>query len=155
MSQLTTLSGVVSGLRVDTNITVNTTYSPNSNTASSTTTKTTTFNFRIDNRPAYMTVAVNLTNGDVITAAGIQRGEFEVIVFNNHTTKTIYSLPTQNPLWGLIGVVFGWMFSDLPYFIGWGIFASGAYYFWKTSTKKNKVKAAMKLVEKATPPLKT
>jgi hypothetical protein len=152
MSKLTTLSGVVSGLRVDSNVTVNTTVSAETGATSTSTSKTTTVNFRIDNRPAYMNVPVNLNNGDIVTAAGIQRGEFETIAIHNHTTKTLYSLP--KPPFVVISIV-AFMVVILTVWIPvWGLIslAIGIYYVVDAYLKKQRINEAWKIVEKAPMP---
>lgn len=152
MSPLTTLAGTVSGLSVDQSVTVNTSVSQNSGTTNTTTTQKTTVNFRIDNRPAYMNVAVNLTNGDVITAAGIQKGEFETIAFHNHTTNTIYSLPEPKPLIiGIVGFIVFILVSWIP-FVNIITFGMAIYYFLDATKKKKQINEAWDTVKKASKP---
>ena len=87
MGQVTMIKGTVSGVRVDSSITVNTSTNvtvneggmPNQSSSSSETVKTNTTVFRIDNKPSNMPFAINITNGDAVTAAGLQKGEFEVV----------------------------------------------------------------------------
>jgi hypothetical protein len=151
MAQLTTLSGAVSGLRVDQNVTVNTTVTENTGASTSTTTKTT-VNFRIDNRPAYMNVSVNLSNGDIITAAGIQRGEFETIAFHNHTTKTIYSLPEPHVVIITILAFIVIICTVWIPFLGLVTLGVGIYYVLDAVKKKKQINDAWKMVEKAAMP---
>jgi hypothetical protein len=88
MDQITTLAGPVGSIQLGQNITVTTNGSQTTATAVQNT-----MGFRIANRPVSIKIAVNLTDGDMVTAAGIQRGEFEILALNNHTTQTIYSVP--------------------------------------------------------------
>jgi hypothetical protein len=151
MAQLTTLSGAVSGLRVDQSVTVNTTVTENTGASTSTTTKTM-VNFRIDNRPAYMNVSVNLSNGDIITAAGIQRGEFETIAFHNHTTKTIYSLPEPHVVIITILAFIVVILTVWIPFLGLVTLGVGIYYVLDAIKKKKQINDAWKIVEKAAMP---
>jgi len=139
---LTKISGVVSGLQVNSNIAVNTTVTNNTDMAPGTTTtsvtSTTTLSFRIDNRPANMKVRINLSNGDNVTAAVIQKGEMEVIALNNHTTKTMYWIPEPgmavfvgSGITFLIGFVTRAEFYGILFLLG-----SGFYLFKNLKTKK-------------------
>jgi hypothetical protein len=142
MSQITTISGTVSGVRLDSSITVNTTVSvpqgavPGTTTSSSETVKTEKMNFRVDNRPVYMPVAINIANGDVVTAAGIQRGEFEAIALTNHTTKTMYWVPKPSTVPDIIYIVVG-VLTLMFHKIGW-LLIGGAIFF--MMGKKNRIK---------------
>lgn len=153
MDQLTTIAGRVSGVEVSTTTTTSTTVSPNSSVPSTSAFTHSMVYFRVDNRPVHMTVRVNVRNGDVITAAGHQKGEFEIIAFHNHTTKTIYSLPEPKTMGMIVGcLVCGVMTIS---FMGFGllliILAIQNFY---VSQKKTKlIKNALAMVEKAPAPV--
>ncbi len=159
MGQITTLSGVVSGVRLDSSITVNTTVSVpqgpatyGSTTTSSETVKTEKMNFRIDNRPVHMPVAINIANGDVVTAAGIMKGEFEAIAVNNHTTRTMYWVPVPSTVPEIIYIVVGviWLMFHKS---GW-ILIIGAILFMMNKKKEiGMIRQARAMVEKATAPV--
>ncbi|MBP9854939.1 MAG: hypothetical protein KBD53_08740 [Candidatus Omnitrophica bacterium] len=148
MSKMTVLAGTVSGLRLDQSVTVSTTVSETNQTTSQSIVRSI-LNFRINNQPVFMKVTPNITNGDSVTAAGFQRGEFEVIAVHNHTTKTIYSFPKPGLVGPILGLIFGLMFRDLPYYIGWMSIVSGAYYTYKALCKRALIKEAWSKVEKA------
>lgn len=152
MEQLTTIAGVVSGVRVDSSVTVNTSVSVSpgtySNPSSTTqTVKKDTTNFRVDNRPVYMPVAVNLTNGDVVTAAGLQKGEFEAIAVHNHTTKTMYWMPEPSTVPEIIYIVIGFFTIGL-FGIGWLLIGGGIVFMVNKQKRIKLIKDARALAQK-------
>lgn len=91
---MTTISGAVSGVREQAHVsgnreTVQTRHSTH---------------LRIANRPSHMKNSANLMDGDVVTAAGIDRAEFEIIALRNESTGVIYQV--VNPMFQMgAGVV--------------------------------------------------
>lgn len=170
MSALTAITGVVSGVRVDTSITVNTTVSTPSGTAygtepggtfgtfGSTSTSTQTvkkelMNFRVDNRPVNMPVAINLTNGDIATVAGFMQGEFEALAVHNHTTRTMYWVPIPSLVPEIAYIVVGVIWLMFHKF-GW-ILIIGAILFMMNKKKRiNLIKDAKVMVQKAPAPVR-
>ena len=159
---LTTITGAVSGVRVDSSITVNTSTNvtvnegamPNQASSSSQTVRTNTTIFRVDNKPSYMPFAINIANGDVVTAAGVAKGEFEVVAINNHTTKTIYFVPKPSIVPEIICMFIGFCFRNSYNGIGW-LFMGGAILFMVIkSSKIKRIKDACAMVEKAQAPAK-
>ena len=162
MGQVTMIKGTVSGVRVDSSITVNTSTNvtvneggmPNQSSSSSETVRTNTTVFRIDNKPSYMPFAINITNGDAVTAAGLQKGEFEVVAINNHTTKTIYFVPKPSIVPEFIYMFIGFCFRNSYGGIGW-LFIGGAILFMVIkSVKIKRIKDACAMVDKAQAPAK-
>lgn len=152
MSQLTTIAGTVSGVEVSTTTTTSTTVSPNSSVPSTSAFTHSMVYFRVDNRPVYMTVRANVRNGDVITAAGHDKGEFEIIALRNHSTKTIYSLPEpKNMGMIVIGLVCGVMTIK---FMGFGLLliVLAIQKFFESQKKTNLIKDAWAMVEKEPAP---
>lgn len=161
MSEVITVAGKVSGARVDTSISVNNTTTVNNYDSSSyaaptaTTTSQTVVNktmtFRIDNRPANLSVAVNLTDGDLVTAAGLQKGELEVLALHNHTTRMLYTVPGANTSAPIIYIVVGVLTTGF-----WGIgflLIGGGIWFLLNATKRNKqIAEGSALVHKAPVP---
>ncbi len=156
MGQLTTITGPVSGVRLDSSVSVNTTvsvtggteYAPATTSTSSQTVKSEKMNFRIDNRPVHMPVAINIANGDQVTAAGFQSGEFEALAVNNHTTKTMYWVPKPSivPEIGYIVTGVIWLMFHVS---GW-LCIGGAVLFILNKKKKIKlIRDAQAMVEKA------
>lgn len=142
---LTKITGVVSGLQVNSSVSVSTTVA--NNVPSTTATTSTTTSFRIDNRPAHMKVQVNLSNGDNITAAGIQKGEMEVMALNNHTTKTMYWVPEPHPaVYWICGffILFGVL--TLTIVIGIFMLGAGGYTLMKSLKKKKLINEAKAMV---------
>lgn len=155
MSQITTISGKVSGVRLDSSVTVNTTVSVPQGaasgpaTTSSQTVKTETLNFRVDNRPAYMPVAINIADGDVVTAAGFQKGEFEAVAVHNHTTRTTYWVPEPTTVPEIIYIVVG-IITLMFHQIGW-LVIGGAILFMANKKKKIKLIRAASAMARQTP----
>jgi hypothetical protein len=157
MSKIVSLTGTVSGARVDTSISVNNTttinnygsssYAPTATTSSQTVVNKT-MAFRIDNRPANLAVAVNLTNGDSVTAAGIDKAEFEVLAINNHTTRTMYWVPGPNTIAPVIYIVIG-VFTTGLYGIGWLLIVGGILFLSAANKRKGQIAEAKALVKKA------
>lgn len=154
MDLLTTITGTVSGVRVDSSVTVNTSvsvnqdgYASSSSSTSTETVKKEITNFRVDNRTAYMSVAINLTNGDVVTASGLQKGEFEAIAVNNHTTKTMYWMPEPSIVPEIIYIVIG-VFTIGLYGIGWLLIGGGIWYLINKKKRIKLIKDARAVVEK-------
>jgi hypothetical protein len=56
--------------------------------------------FRIGNRPANVAGTFNLSVGDVVTAAGRDSAEFQVLALRNDTTNMLYSVAVA-PLWAI------------------------------------------------------
>lgn len=102
--------------------------------------------FRIGNRPANLAGTFNLSVGDVVTAAGKDSAEFQVLALRNDTTNMIYSvavaplraiafmllLPVvavaimlQDPSWAFFG--------GLLLLMGMLTFPGGLYLLWKRS----------------------
>jgi hypothetical protein len=86
---MTTISGPVAGVRERTDVsgdreTVQTSRS---------------IHLRIGNRPAYMKSSPNLMDGDVVTVAGKDSAEFEIMALRNESTGVIYQV--MNPLFGM------------------------------------------------------
>ncbi len=158
MSQMTVLSGVVSGVRLDTSISVNTTVSvpqgPASGpaTASSSTVKTDLMNFRIDNRPVYMPVAINIANGDVVTAAGIQKGEFEAIAVHNHTTRTMYWVPEPSTVPEIIYIVVG-VIVLMFHITGWLVIGGAVLFMMNKNAKIGRIRQAIAIANKTPAPV--
>lgn len=160
MSQVTTISGTVSGVRLDSTVAVNTSvtvnqggdYTPASTSTSTSTVKTDTMNFRVDNRPCYMPVAINITNGDVVTAAGIQKGEFDVLAINNHTTKTMYwvPMPSKVPEIGYIVTGVIWLMFHVT---GWLCIGGAILFIMKKNKRIKLIRDAQAMVEKAQAPV--
>ena len=162
MSQLTTITGTVSGVRVDTSFTVNTSVSvnqaassiPATTTSSSETVKTEKMNFRVDNRPVIMPVAINLTNGDIATVAGFMQGEFEALAVHNHTTKTMYWVPIPSIVpeiaYMVVGVI--WLMFHQS---GWILIIGAILYMMNKKKRINLIKDAKVMVQKAQAPAKT
>lgn len=158
MSQLVTIAGVVSGVRVDSSITVNTSVSvnqgtsyANSSSSSTETVKKETTIFRVDNKPARFPMAINITNGDIATAAGLQKGEFEVVAIKNHTTNTMYWVRKPSIVPEIVSMVIGWCFHGY-HGLGWILVIGGACFLVSKSRRINLVKNACDIVRKAQPP---
>lgn len=144
---ITTIAGLVTGVRVDTQVSTTIT----GNTAS-TSTQSVRVDFRVDNHPAFMKSKVNLANGDLITAGGIQRsGEFEVFAFHNHTTKTLYWIQGY-PIW-LIALIFVFGFITLGVFVGIFILGYGVYMLISEMNKKRLAGEALSLVKNSPVPV--
>lgn len=160
MGQLTTIAGLVSGVRMDTNISVSTTTTINNNaemgpsSTTSNTVVTKNMAFRIDNRPANINCAINLTNGDLVTAAGFMDGEFEVLALHNHTTRTIYTVPGPNTVAPIIYVIIG-VFTTGLYGIGWLLIGGGIWFFVDATKKKGQLNQAYAIVKTAPVPNST
>lgn len=160
MGQITTLSGVVSGVRLDTSVSVDTTvsvtgggeYTPATTSTSSQTVKSEKMNFRIDNRPVHMPVAINIANGDVVTAAGIQKGEFEAIAVNNHTTRTMYWVPEPSRVAEIAHIVTGviWLMFHIT---GWLVIGGAVLFLMNKNAKIGMIRQARATVEKAQAPV--
>lgn len=158
MSNMISVTGTVSGTRTDTSISVSNTttvntseYSPTT-TSSSQTTVEKSMCFRIDNRPANMAVAINLTNGDMVTAAGFQKGEFEVLALNNHTTRTMYWVPEPPTYPEIIYMIVG-VIVLMFHKIGWLVIGGAILFLMNKKKKINLIRQAKAMVEKA--PAKT
>lgn len=159
MGQLTTISGAVSGVRLDSSVAVNTTvtvnqgteYTPATSSASTSTVKTEQMNFRIDNRPVYMPVAINITNGDVVTAVGIQKGEFDAIAVNNHTTKTMYWVPEPSMVAEIGYIVTGviWIMFHIS---GWLVIGGAVLFMMNKQKKIALIRDARAMAQKAQAP---
>lgn len=149
MKQVTTLSGKVSGLRVDSDINVSTTVTNNNVSTSTAVTKT--IVFRIDNRPAFMKTTVNLSDGDMVTAAGVGAVELDVLAINNHTTKTMYWIPEPNQVPAIICFVLGVLTLGL-FMVGLILIGMGVYYYNDAATKKKLIGEARALVNAAKAP---
>ncbi|MBL8013899.1 MAG: hypothetical protein JNN05_08635 [Candidatus Omnitrophica bacterium] len=156
---LTTVTGKVSGVRVDSSVTVNTSVTVNQNgysnpsSSSSQTVKKDTTYFRVDNKPAYMSVAINITNDDSVTVAGVQQGEFEAIAVNNHTTKTMYWMPEPSTVPEIIYIVIG-VFTRGIYGIGWLLIGGGILFLVNKKKRIKLIKDARALVQNAPLPAK-
>lgn len=156
MAQLTTISGTVSGVRVDTSFTVNTSVSvnqatssiPTTTTSSSETVKTEKMNFRVDNRPVYMPVAINLSNGDVATVAGFVKGEFEALAVHNHTTKTMYWVPVPSLIPEIAYIVVGVIMLAF-HKIGWVLIGGAILFMINKNNQIKQIKDAQAMVNKA------
>lgn len=148
---LTTIAGPVTGLRVDTTTTTQTTFTPQTGGSSVTSTQSSQMNFRVGNRPVYMKRTCNLNNGDIITAAGYDKsGELEVIAYKNHTTQMMYWVPAM-PLWiFVIALLIGLM--TLGVLVGYLIVAVAGYHLVVESAKKMKLKEAFALIKAAPVP---
>lgn len=159
MSQLVTIAGTVSGVRVDSSITVNTSTNvtvhdgsmPNQASTSSQTVKKETTIFRVDNKPAYMNVAINITNGDIVTAAGVDKGEFEVVAVNNHTTRTMYWAPKPSIVPEIIYMVVG-VFTLGFYYIGWFLIGGAVLFMMGKKKEIKMIEDACGMVQKNQPP---
>ena len=159
MGELTAITGTVSGVRVDSSVTVNTSvtvnqpdaYVPASSSTSSQAVKKETTYFRVDNRPAYMSVAINITNGDSVTMAGVQQGEIEAIAVNNHTTKTMYWIPEPSTVPEIIYIVIG-VFTMGLYGIGWLLIGGGILFMINKKKRIKLIKDARALVQKGQAP---
>lgn len=154
MGQLTTIKGTVSGVRVDSSVTVNTSVSvaPNAYNSPSTTSSTETVKkettcFRVDNRPMYMMVAINITNGDSVTVAGLEKGEVEAIAVNNHTTKTMYWVPEPSIVPEIIYIVLG-IFTTGFYGIGFLLIGGGTLFLINKQSRIKQIKDARAMVQK-------
>lgn len=164
MSDIVSVAGVVSGARVDTSISVhNTTTVTNHDTSSyapsATTSSETIVNknmcFRIDNRPANMKVAVNLTNGDLVTAAGLQKGELEVLAINNHTTRTMYWVPKPHILGHVVNVVTGvGAYAFGFHLISYALLGLGLWFLIPALNRRRQIAIACAIVTKAPAPSK-
>lgn len=158
MGQITTLSGVVSGVRLDTRIAVNTTVTvpqggaSGAATTSSETVKTELMNFRIDNRPVYMPVAINIANGDVVTAAGIQKGEFEAIAVHNHTTRTMYWVPEPSTVPEIIYMVVG-VIVLMFHIAGWLVIGGAVLFLMNKNAKIGRIRQAIAIANKTPAPV--
>ncbi|MCA9402957.1 MAG: hypothetical protein KC897_04185 [Candidatus Omnitrophica bacterium] len=136
-------------MQISSNVTVNTTVTTDNAPASATSsvTTTTTTAFRIDNKPAFMSMRVNLTNGDSVTAAGRQNGEFHILALNNRTTNTIYSLPQPGSgmfVLAVLAVISG--VYTLKVLLGFILIPLGVYAFQKLSKAKKAIEEAKKMV---------
>lgn len=161
MSEIISISGTVSGARVDTSISVNNTttvnnygsssYATPSTTTSSQTVVNKTMSFRIDNRPANLDVAVNLTNGDLVTAAGLSKGELEVLALHNHTTHMLYTVPGPNTVAPIIYIVIGVLTIGL-YGIGYLLIGGGIWFLMNASKRKQQIATACAIVKNAPAP---
>jgi hypothetical protein len=157
MSSMTVLSGAVSAVRVNSSTTVNTTVNNTTNeynTTSSASTQVVTnekMNFRIDNRAAFMDVRINLTDGDKVTAACVQKGEFEVIAIKNHTTKMIYYIPKPAIYPEIIYIILG-VFTTGFYGIGFVLIGGGIWFLINKQKKIKLIREGVSLVEKAPTP---
>lgn len=159
MSSLHILSGTVSGVRVSSSTTVNTTVSNTGHTSYTAPTTTTStqvvtkeaMNFRIDNRAAFMDVKINLNDGDKVAAACVQNGEFEVIAIRNFTTKMIYFLPKPAIYPEIIYIVIG-VFTMGFYGIGFLLIGGGIWFLINKQKKIKLISDACVLVEKASAP---
>jgi hypothetical protein len=155
---MTTISGTVSGVRLDSNITVNTTVSVPQGaasgpaTTSSQTVKTELMNFRIDNRPATMGVAINIANGDVVTAAGFQKGEFETLAVHNHTTKTMYWMPEPRTIPEIIYMVVG-VITIMFHKIGWLLIVGAILFMMNKKSKIKLIREACAMANKTPAPM--
>lgn len=156
MSHVISISGVVSGARVDTSISVHNTITVNSPdsysapraTTSSETVVTKTMTFRVDNRPANMNVAINLTNGDNVTIAGFQKGEFEVLALNNHTTRTMYWVPGANTWAPVIYIIIGVCFRNSHWLL-YLLIVGGIGFLIAAVMRNGQIATAKSLVQKA------
>lgn len=83
---MTTISGAVSGVREHTNVSGNRDQVQTSRSV----------HFRIGNRPAHMKSTPHLMDGDVVTVAGKDSAEFEIIALRNESTGVIYQV--VNPI---------------------------------------------------------
>ncbi len=83
---MTTISGTVSGVREQANVTGNREQVQTHRSV----------HFRIGNRPSYMKSSPHLMDGDVVTVAGKGSAEFEIIALRNESTGVIYQV--MNPL---------------------------------------------------------
>lgn len=159
MSQLTTITGVVSGVRVDSSVTVNTSTNvtihdgsmPSQTSSSSQAVKNETTIFRVDNKPSYMSVAINITNGDIVTAAGVDKGEFETLAVHNHTTKTIYWVPIPSLVPEIAYIVVG-VITLAFHKIGWLVIIGAILFMMNKKRQINLIKDAKLMVQKAPAP---
>jgi hypothetical protein len=155
MGQITAVSGTVSGVRLDSSVSVTTTVSvPQSEygtaTASTSTVKTDLMNFRVDNRPVYMPVAINITNGDVVTAAGFQKGEFEALSVFNHTTKTSYWVPEPSTVPEIIYMVVG-VIVLMFHISGWLVIGGAVLFMMNKNKKIKQIRDARAMAKDAQP----
>lgn len=160
MSEIFSVAGKVSGARVDTSISVNNTttvnnydsgYAAPTTTTSSQTVVNKTMMFRIDNRPANLSTAVNLTDGDLVTAAGLQKGELEVLALHNHTTRMLYSVPGANTVAPIIYIIVGVLTIGL-FGIGYLLIGGGIWFLMNAKKRNKQIADASALVHKAPAP---
>lgn len=162
MSGIISVAGKVSGVRLDTSVSVSNTttvnnygdsgYSAPSTTTSSQTVVNKNMTFRINNTAANMPVAVNLTDGDLVTAAGFQKGELKVIALHNHTTRLLYTVPKANNTVGaIIDIVIG-VFTINFYGLGYFLIGLGIWLLVSATKKNMQIAEASRLVEKAPVP---
>jgi hypothetical protein len=109
-------------------------------------------NFRIDNRPAYMPVAINIANGDVVTAAGITKGEFEAIAVHNHTTKTMYWVPEPSIVPEILYIVVGVIWIMFHKF-GWILIVGAILFMINKNMKISLIRQARAMANKAQAPV--
>ena len=116
-----------------------------------------TYSFRMDNHPATYRFAtdVHLGNGDVITAAGEQKGgTFAVWCFRNESTSVIYYCLARRVLI-LSAIMFVVGLCTLKLLIGLLIVPIGIYFFWlglKMAKANRMLRNAPAPAETAAPP---
>ncbi len=159
MGQITMMSGTVSGVRLDSSVAVNTSvtvtggmdHTPPTTSTSTSTVKTDTMNFRVDNRPAHMPVAINLSNGDLVTVAGFPKGELEVLAVHNHTTKLVYWVPEPSTVPEIIYIVVG-VIVLMFHWSGWLVIGGAVLFMMNKNKKIKQIRDARAIVEKAPAP---
>jgi len=125
---MTTIYGTVSGLRERSDVVGNREQVQTQRSV----------HLRIGNRAAFMKSSPNLADGDMVTAAGNDGAEFQIIALRNESTGVLYT--EINPLFAIIGGIVVVLISPIFFILIFPPFIFipiGCYMIWRGIRAKN------------------
>jgi hypothetical protein len=141
VTDMATLTGPVSAVRLNQNVAVTATGTPTTISTSPTAVHST-MTFRIGNRPVSMDGAVSLIDGDMVTAAGLDGNDFKVIALRNDTTRMVHTVPQPKAILALVFIALGVLTLWLM-LIGIVFIVIGIGYWLNAQRKKQQIRDAL------------